>query len=182
MLTEAQNDAGESHYIAPCWEESLNEEILAYSNSTAMPHTGWQPLISSFIDAFRAGVDASQMTPRSGNFAGAMWYRGVLKSCSGDVPAGSGAAADAINWAVVLPAGSDGYSVRATSNGQDLGSTPAQAGLNYGSVPGVAAGAQKLELLDGSGSVIATASSAVDVSAGPVGSFCNYNYLVDSLV
>lgn len=176
-----QNDAGESHYIGTCWTEALNEEILEYGNSQTYPHNDWQPLISSFIDAYKNGSDASQMTPRGGSPIGAMWYRGVLTSCSGDVPRSSGAAVDAVNYAVVLPAGSDGYSVRVSSNGKELSTTPAQAGLNYNSVGGMTTGSQKIELLDGSGAVVASATSLVDVVQGPVGDFCNYNYYVAGL-
>lgn len=121
------------------------------------------------------------MAPPGDSPIGAMWYRGVLASCSGDVPRGNTAGIDAVNYAVVLPAGSEGFSVRVTSNGQDLGSTPAQGGLNYNSVAGVTPGAQSIEVLDASGTVVAKASSSVDVSEGPVGDFCNFNYYVAGL-
>ncbi|KAI1395445.1 glycoside hydrolase family 71 protein [Hypoxylon fuscum] len=175
------NDAGESHYIGPCWAEGLTEEILQYGNSDTIPHDGWQPLISSFIDAFKAGSHAGAMKPRSGSFAGSMWYRGVLTSCSGDKPRGSGAAVDAVNYAVVLPSGSSGLSVRVTSGGQVLATQPVSAGLNYNSVRGMTAGAQKLELVDGGGSVVASATSAVDVGNSPTNGFCNFNYYVAGL-
>ncbi|KAI1638380.1 glycoside hydrolase family 71 protein [Biscogniauxia mediterranea] len=187
------NDAGESHYIGPCWPEGLTEEILQYGDSAANPHAAWQPLVSSFIAAFKAGApDAGGMVPPGGGaFAGAMWYRPVTKSCTGDVPRGSGAALDAVNYAIVLPAGgssSDGMKVRVTSGGRVLATLPAQAGLNYGSVPGMVAGAQKVELLGPGGGgddddvvVVAAASSVVDVSDAPTDGFCNYNYYVVGL-
>lgn len=121
------------------------------------------------------------MKPRSGSFAGAMWYRGVLTSCSGDKPRGSGAAVDAVNYAVVLPSGSSGYSVRVTSGGQVLATQPVGAGLSYNSIAGLKTGAQKLELLDGGGQVVASANSKVDVSNEPTNGFCNYNYYVAGL-
>ncbi|OTA90693.1 glycoside hydrolase family 71 protein [Hypoxylon sp. CO27-5] len=176
------NDAGESHYIGPCWAEGLTDEILQYGNSDTAPHDGWQPLIASFIDAFKAGAtNVGSMKPRSGSFAGAMWYRGVLNSCSGDKPRGSGAAVDAVNYAVVLPSGSSGYSIRVTSGGQVLATQPVSAGLSYNSVAGLRTGAQKIELLNGSGQVVASANSNVDVSNTPTNGFCNYNYYVAGL-
>ncbi|KAG4222802.1 hypothetical protein PC116_g28726 [Phytophthora cactorum] len=176
------NDAGESHYIGPCWAEGLTEEILQYGNSDTMPHDGWQPLIASFIDAFKAGAtDVGAMKPRGGNFAGALWYRGVLTSCNGDKPRGSGAAVDAVNYAVVLPADSNGLSVRVSSGGQVLATHPVHGGLNYNSVVGMTTGAQKIELIDGSGQVIASANGAVDVTNEPTNGFCNYNYYVAGL-
>ncbi|KAI1445880.1 glycoside hydrolase family 71 protein [Annulohypoxylon stygium] len=176
------NDAGESHYIGPCWAEGLTSEILQYGNSDTMPHDGWQPLIASFIDAFKANATSvGAMTPHSGSFAGTMWYRGVLTTCSGDSLRGSGAAVDAVNYAVVLPQGSSGMSIRVTSGGQVLATQSVSAGLNYNSVKGMKTGAQKLELLNGSGQVVATASSKVDVSDSPTNGFCNYNYYVAGL-
>lgn len=176
------NDAGESHYIGPCWAEGLTSEILQYGNSDTIPHTGWQSLISSFIKAFKAGSkNVSAMTPTNGKFAGALWYRGVLTSCSGDKPRGAGAARDAVNYAVVLPAGSSGHSIRVTSGGQVLATQPASAGLNYNSVPGMKTGAQKIELVDGSGNVVASASGSVNVGTSPTNGFCNYNYYVSGL-
>ncbi|KAI2620511.1 glycoside hydrolase family 71 protein [Hypoxylon sp. NC1633] len=179
------NDAGESHYIGPCWPEGLTSEILQYGNSDTVPHNSWQPLIASFAIAFKAGATStSAMTPPDGApFTGAIWYRGILASsstCAGDRPRGAGAALDAMNWAVVLPAGASG-SVRVTSGGTTLATVPVAGGLNYGAVPGLATGAQKLELLDAGGNVVATASGAVDVAAEPTGGFCNYNYYVAGL-
>ncbi|KAI1464407.1 glycoside hydrolase family 71 protein [Daldinia caldariorum] len=176
------NDAGESHYIGPCWPEGLTEEILQYGNSATTPHAGWQPLIASFVDAFKAGAtDVGAMKPRGANFAGAMWYRGVLTSCTGAKPRGSGAAVDAVNYAVVLPAGSTGLRVRVSSGGRVLATQPVRGGLNYNSVAGMATGAQKIELVDGGGRVIASASGAVDVTNDPANGFCNYNYYVAGL-
>lgn len=181
-LTHQKNDAGESHYIGPCWAEGLTAEILQYGNSDTIPHTGWQSLISSFIKAFKAGSkNVSAMTPTNGKFAGALWYRGVLTSCSGDKPRGAGAARDAVNYAVVLPAGSSGHSIRVTSGGQLLAMQSVSAGLKYNSVPGMKTGAQKIELVDGSGNVVASASGSVNVGTSPTNGFCNYNYYVSGL-
>ncbi|KAI1094115.1 glycoside hydrolase family 71 protein [Rostrohypoxylon terebratum] len=180
------NDAGESHYIGPCWAEGLTPEILQYGNSDTMPHDGWQPLIASFVAAFKANATSgsAMAPPKSSSFVGAMWYRGVLTSCGGSgatPPRGSGAALDAVNYAVVLPQDSAGMSVRVTSGGQVLATHAVSAGLNYRSVTGLKTGPQKLELLDGSGHVVASADSKVDVSDSPTDGFCNYNYYVAGL-
>ncbi|KAI0151596.1 glycoside hydrolase family 71 protein [Xylariaceae sp. FL1272] len=180
------NDAGESHYISNCWPETLIEEEFAYGNSTENPHDGWQPLISSFIAAFKAGAsDTSAMVPPSGSpFVGAMWYRSILKSCAnngGSAPPGAGAAIDAVDYAVVLPEGSEGYQIRVTSGGQVLRTDDVSAGLSYNSIAGMVVGSQLLELLDGSGNVVASATSKKEVTDQPTNGFCNFNYYVDSL-
>lgn len=126
------------------------------------------------------------MVPSNGaSFAGALWYRGVLKSCvsnGGDgTPRGNGAARDTLVYAVVLPAGSEGFQVRLSSAGQVLATQSATSGLNYNSIEGLKAGAQLLELLDGSGNVVAKAISKVDVTDQPTNGFCNFNYYVAGL-
>ncbi|RYC62407.1 hypothetical protein CHU98_g3799 [Xylaria longipes] len=181
------NDAGESHYVGPSWPETVTEEILQYGDTDENPHTGWQPLISSFIDAFKGGAsDTSAMVPANGtSFAGAMWYRGVLKSClnnGGDgTPRGSGAARDTVVYAVVIPADSQGFQVRVSSGGAVLATQSVAVGLSYNSIEGLRTGVQLLELLDGSGNVIAKANSKVDVSDQPTDGFCNFNYYVAGL-
>ncbi|OTB02641.1 glycoside hydrolase family 71 protein [Hypoxylon sp. CI-4A] len=176
------NDAGESHYVGPCWAEGLTDEILSYGDSDANPHAGWQPLIASFVDGFKAGAaDVGSLTPHTGSFAGALWYRAVTKACGESLPEGAGAGVDAANYAVVLPADSTGFSVRITSGGNVIATQPVGAGLSYNSVPGLVTGAQKLELLDASGNVVASADSKVDVSDSATDGFCNYNYYVAGL-
>ncbi|KAI1146646.1 glycoside hydrolase [Nemania diffusa] len=181
------NDAGESHYIGPSWPETVTAEILQYGDTDVNPHTGWQPLISSFINAFKAGAtDTSAMVPVNGaSFAGALWYRGVLKSCLNNgadgTPRGSGGARDTAVYAVVLPAGTQGFQVRVSSGGQVIATQSIAAGLSYNSIEGLATGAQLLELLDASGNVVATATSKVDVSDQPANGFCNFNYYVAAL-
>ncbi|KAI1355417.1 glycoside hydrolase family 71 protein [Xylaria sp. FL0043] len=181
------NDAGESHYVGPSWPETVTPEILQYGDTDENPHTAWQPLITSFITAFKNGAsDTSSLVPANGaSFAGAMWYRGVLKSClnnGGDgTPRGSGAAQDTVVYAVILPANSQGYQVRVTSGGQVLATQSVSSGLSYNSIQGLQTGAQLLELLDGSGNVVAKANSKVDVSDQPTNGFCNFNYYVAGL-
>ena len=178
------NDAGESHYIGPCWAEGLPEDILQYGNSETNPHDGWQALVASFIAAYKNDVkDAEAMAPVGGApFAGAMWYRSATRACSGDVPRGAGAAVDAVNFAVVLPSGTTGQKLRVSSGGEAIAEIDLRPGLNYGSVPGLRTGAQAIELLGADGNVVASAASKVDASDSPNQyGFCDYNYFVSGL-
>ena len=184
------NDAGESHYIGNIWDESISgaDWIYAYSNSTNWSHEAWKPLVSSFIGAFKAGGDASTMTPPSGSTGvGAMWYRTIFASasCSSDPlgkPSSWDSAQDALNWAVVLPSGAKGYTARVSSGGNVVqDGIVLNPGLNYDSTPGLITGAQMVEILDGSGTVALTANSAIDVAADETDGICNFNYQVAAL-
>jgi glucan endo-1,3-alpha-glucosidase len=181
------NDAGESHYIGNLWAEGIPADELAYANQTGWPHSGWQPLITSFIDAYKNGDDSSAMAPPSGSAAvGAMWYRTIWMNatCASDPygkPTGWQAAQDAVNFAVVVAAGQTGLSIRVTSGGTILQTIPVSPGLNYGSVPGLQLGTQKVELINSSGSAILTANSAIDVTADTTTGICNFNYQVAAL-
>ena len=140
--------------------------------------------MASFIDAYKNGVqDPEQMKPHGdGAFTGALWYRSATRACSGDVPRGAGAASDAVNYAVVLPSGADGQSLRVSSGGETIAEIGLRAGLNYGSVPGARTGAQKIELLGSDGNIVAEATGKVDVSDSPNEyGFCDYNYFVSGL-
>lgn len=170
-----QNDGPESHYIGNLWLEQNNDtQPGLYATQADAPHTGWQPLISSFIQAFKGGSSSLEMTPVSGDWAGALWYKTMLQSsqCPNEgisqytvKPDGWEAGSDALNWAIVLPAGTIGYSVRFISNGVEIGVYDLVDGLNYGEVLGVQAGYQSMELLDASGSVVTGASGGRCVSA-----------------
>ncbi|KUM55726.1 hypothetical protein ACN42_g11512 [Penicillium freii] len=59
------NDAGESHYIGNVWNDGYDPAILAYANNDEWPHYAWQPLVTSFINAYKAEVTADQMQPPS---------------------------------------------------------------------------------------------------------------------
>lgn len=120
------------------------------------------------------------MKPRGNSPIGAMWYRGILTSCA-DKPRGAGAALDAVNYAIVLPANSQGMSIQVSSGNQVLSKVSAHGGLNYNAVGGMVTGPQKLEILGPDGNVVASASSKVDVSNSPQGDFCNFNYYVAGL-
>lgn len=76
------NNGPESHYIGNLWSES-NDDYLAslYSGST-WDHTAWQPIFTSFITAFKAGLPASKMAPPKNSSAvavGALWYKTILQ-------------------------------------------------------------------------------------------------------
>ncbi|KAK2755570.1 hypothetical protein FQN54_006510 [Arachnomyces sp. PD_36] len=171
------NDGGESHYISNLWEEAYTTvpEILEYANTDEWPHDGWQPLISSFITAFKAGKGADEMEPPGDEPIGAMWYRGMLKTCSENPPGNVESAIDSVNYAIVLPPASEGMSIRVSSGGNTLGETPAQPGLNYAAVAGMTTGEQKVELLDSSGSATLSATSGKDVTNDD---HCNFNFNV----
>jgi glucan endo-1,3-alpha-glucosidase len=181
------NDAGEGHYVSDnLWAEGLPQDILDYANADDWGHAGWQPLLASFIQAFAGEQSAAGIVPAGdAQVAGSMWYRALLKdaACARDPlgkPGGWQAAADAVNWAVVLKAGAEGYKVRVSSGGAELQTVDLGAGLNYGSTPGMGIGAQLVEVLDGSGTVVAKGAGKMEVQADSDG-ICNFNYQVAAL-
>ena len=177
-----QNDGGESHYIGNLWDEAYTSspEILQYANMSSFSHNAWQPLITSFVNAYKAGSSASEMTPPSGDSpVGAFWYHPTLKSCSGSGSISNiGSAEDALNYAVVLPSDSQGVSIRVASGGTQLSETNLNPGLNFAAVTGMTSGAQLVELVQ-NGNTIMTASSPSDVPANPTS--CNFNFVVVGL-
>lgn len=181
------NDAGESHYISELHVEGISDEIAAYANDADFSHTGWQSLISSFITAYKNGVGASGMRPTTGaDLVGSMWYRTILTtaSCADDddgKPSGSGAAKDAVNWAIVVNDGVTGATAQVWSNGVLIYKMALSAGLNYFSAPGMSTGIQYLEVVDANSNVLYSAQGTVSVSA-QAGDVCNYNYQVAELV
>ena len=164
------------------WSESSDSSIVYCEPGANFPHTAWQPLVQSFISAYKAG---GSMAPPSGATAiGAMWYKTMLQgaSCSGATePSGWSTGTDALNWAVVLPSGSSGMKVRATSNGNVLSTVSVNPGLNFGSPTGVQAGSQLLELLNSGGTVVMSATGGECVSSGCPASPYNMNYQVVGL-
>jgi len=125
------------------------------------------------------------MSPPSGATIGAMWYKTILQgaSCPNGVtkPNGFDSGRDALNWAVVPPAGPSGMKVRVTSNNVVLQTVGISPGLNYGSPAGVQAGEQKLELLDAGGEVVMTSSTGKPVSSRCPDGIFNMNYQVVGL-
>ncbi|EJF61327.1 glycoside hydrolase [Dichomitus squalens LYAD-421 SS1] len=175
------NDAGESHYIGNNWPEAISgaPAIQAYSNG--YDHTSWQDVLAPFITAYKAGKTSLKDVTPFGAFAGAYWYRPLLKgaSCSGDSlgkPQGWESAQDTINIAVLLPSNTSGTTIRVTSGGNVVANLATTAGLNYAAVP-ISTGAQKVELVDASGNVLGAGSSTQDVVADTSGT-CNFNYQV----
>ncbi|PLB53945.1 hypothetical protein P170DRAFT_504814 [Aspergillus steynii IBT 23096] len=173
------NDGGESHYIGNLWSESYTTvpEIVEYANTDKFPHFAWQPLIGSFIRAFKDGKSADGMETGSESPIGAMWYRGMTKSCS-DQPSNADAARDTVNYAVVLPPLWEGITIRVSSGGNVLTTSPASPGLNYAAVEGMVGGQQKIEVLGKDESVMFSATSGDDVTDGGK---CNFNFHVVEL-
>jgi glucan endo-1,3-alpha-glucosidase len=110
-----------------------------------------------------------------------MWYRTLMTSasCSSTIQ-NYQQGKDVINFAVVLP--SAGYTINVYSNSVRIGSFAGVAGLNYNAVPGLrVGGGQRLEIVDGSGSVVSSAAGTKNVAAQSANSVCNWNYEVVGL-
>ncbi|CAG8983304.1 hypothetical protein HYALB_00007432 [Hymenoscyphus albidus] len=160
------NDGPESHYIGNLWpEQNSDAEPALYASSTKGNHKGWQPLIHSFIVAFKQGAkDISQMTLPPGTtspFTGAIWYKKVLSgaNCPGATkPDDYEAAKDKITWAIIV----DSSATFVVSSGV-VPDVTLSAGMNFGEFD-LKAGPPRMTL-KGNGVVIATASG------GP----CAYN-------
>ncbi|CAM1506137.1 Fc.00g057780.m01.CDS01 [Cosmosporella sp. VM-42] len=177
------NDGGESHYVGNIWPEADSNTQVAKYASSSVPHSAWQPLIRSFIRAYKAGQPASAMTTSSGTVLGAIWYKNILQSssCPNDSkPQGFSAGTDAVNWAIVVSQSNLGYRVRVTSNGAVMATTALSAGLNYGTTS-INAGAQVVQVIDSSNKVILTAQGGRDVSGGCPDGIYNMNYQVVGL-
>ena len=175
------NDAGESHYIGNNWPEAISgaPAIQAYSNG--YDHSAWQAVLAPFIAAYKAGKTTTADITPFGEFAGAFWYRPLLKdaACAGDnlgKPQGAENARDQINIAVLLPSNTTGATLRVTSGGKVVANLATTAGLNMAGVA-ISTGAQKVELLDASGNILGAGSSTQDVTAD-TSSTCNFNYQV----
>lgn len=192
-----KNDGPEGHYIGNLWYEQNNDTLpYRYANAIEWPHSGWQPLIASFITAWKAGKLASEMEPPAGTPAvGALWYKTILQSsvCPASAnadtlissyslpPDGFDTGTDELNYAVVLEAGASGYSLQAWSNGVALTPVDLVPGLNYGSFTGVQAGYQRMELYY-NGAVVLAASGGRCISAGCPDCIYNMNPQVVPLV
>jgi glucan endo-1,3-alpha-glucosidase len=185
VQVQTWNDAGESHYIGELWSEGLTPEILEYANQEEHPHQGWQPLVASFIQAFKDGDDASLMRPRNGQVvAGAVWHHEFLtqSGCSSDRASGSGAALDAVNWAVVAGSELTDHYVQVWSGGQMIAHDRISPGLNYKSVRGVNTGAQVIQVVDAQGVVLAEGGRSTKGIAAQSSGLCNLNFQVEEVV
>ncbi|KAI0774388.1 glycoside hydrolase [Fomes fomentarius] len=174
------NDAGESHYIGNNWPEAIAgaPAIEAYANG--FDHTAWQHVLAPFTTAYKAGKTSINDVTPWGDFAGAFWYRPLLKdgSCNDGLgkPRNFQSAEDLINIAVLLPANTNGTTIRVTSGGNVVAGLETKAGLNFASVP-IKTGAQRVELVNGSGQILGVGSSTQDVVSSTNG-ICNFNYQV----
>ena len=169
-----QNDGPESHYIGNIWpEQNSDPEPGIYATELHASHAGWQPLIASFITAFKARGSASSMTPPgSAPVVGAIWYKTILQTstCPNNAPkpAGFEQGTDSINWALVLTSSSaaQGWSAVAYSDNTQIGQWNLKPGLNYAAATGLRAGIARLEVRDGSGNVVKVAAGGRCVSSG----------------
>ncbi|GME50427.1 putative glucan endo- -alpha-glucosidase agn1 protein [Neofusicoccum parvum] len=177
------NDAGESHYIGNVWQEGIAScpDIGRYTDG--YDHKAWLHVIAPFIAAFKAGAThPSQILP-FGSFTGAFWYRDRLADthCPGDCmgrPSGCENAEDAVNFAVLLPHGTQGVGINVWSGGELLASIPGQPGLNAHSVKGVKTGPQRVELIK-DGAIMGAGDSPVNVTGeADEDKTYNYNYHV----
>ena len=175
------NDAGESHYIGNNWPEAISGSPAIKTYTNGYNHTAWQAILAPFIAAYKAGkTDATDVTS-FGEFAGAFWYRPLLRDakCAGDGlgrPQGAENARDQINIAVLLPSNTTGVTMRVTSGGNVVADLATTTGLNMAGVA-INTGAQKVELVDASGKVLGAGSSTQDV-VSDTSSTCNFNYQV----
>jgi len=160
-------------------------------------HTAWQPLIQSFIGAYKAGGSQTTMYPTaSGSYIqGAIWYRTVFSAakCLNDdgkfdskignqqyyeKPDGFNSAQDNLNWAILVPHGAVGYTIKLYSNGKLLMSKGLSSGLNYGSVGQLDSGSQTALITDPNGSTYMVASGGVCLASGCPQFIYNMNYQV----
>lgn len=177
------NDWSESHYIGEFYEDAtFGSAETGYD--TGCNHTAWQSVLGPFITAYKASATTvSSIVPPEGLSAvGAMWYRPILTTatCDSDSlgkPAGWENALDAVNFAVLLPEGAAGIKINVMSGSTLIGSFDGIAGLNYGTVEGMVAGAQSIQVVGGTGTIVAQAASPSDVLA-EANDVCNFNYVV----
>lgn len=175
------NDAGESHYVGNFWQEQIAGSTIGdYSNG--FDHKGWLQIVTPFIKAYKDGATSiSEISPPSTKPVGALWYRTLLSSasCSSSI-SNYQSALDTVNFGVILP--STGYKINVYSNSNLIGTFPGQKGLNYNSVLGLAAGSgQKIEVIDSSNNVVASATGTKSVLAESSNAICNWNYEVVGL-
>ena len=175
------NDSGESHYIGNCWPEAIAGVPAIQAYADGYDHTHWQDVLAPFIVAYKNGATSLSDVVPFGEFAGAFWYRPLLKSatCADDSlgrPDGADNALDQINIAMLLPADSSGVTLRVSSGGNVVATLDTQPGLNMAAVP-IQTGAQSVQLVGPDGTIMGAGSSTQDVVAETTG-VCNFNYQV----
>ncbi|KAH7060931.1 glycosyl hydrolase family 71-domain-containing protein [Macrophomina phaseolina] len=165
------NDGPESHYIGNLWREQNNDtDPSRYAMQANQPHDGWQPLIGSFIQAFKDEKKPSEMKP----FDAVCPWDG-----SGQYfvkPDGFSNGVDALNFAAVVPG--SGYSVELYRNGDHILQAELHSGLNYGTLPGLKAGYQKMVIKDALGATKRVATGGPCVLDGCPDCIYNMNLFV----
>jgi glucan endo-1,3-alpha-glucosidase len=167
---QSWNDGPEGHNIGNLWpEQNTDSQPALYMRD----HSAWQPLIHSFITAWKQGAGVGSMVPPSGGIgAGAMWYRslpadahcinddGIVDSAQQffQRPYGWDSISNNINWAIVVPGSVAGSLLKVYSNGQLMHTSTVTTGFNYGSIVGRNPGTQYIQLVNTAGSVLMTAS------------------------
>ncbi|KAF4500771.1 Glucan endo-1,3-alpha-glucosidase agn1 [Fusarium agapanthi] len=166
------NDGPEAHYIGNLWTEQNNDtQPYFYANQETWDHTGWQPLDSSFVNTYKTGQSASQMTPMNGDvLVGAAWYRTELldvkcpyegNDAYYNKPDGWDDDVNYLYYAIILiPSYGSGYKVTVSRTTEHT--APLNPGMNYSYGAGeVQTGAQRITVKDPSGNVIYTATGGI---------------------
>lgn len=189
------NDGPEAHYIGNLWVEQNNDsQPWAYANQELWPHQGWQPLVSSFIDAFKNNILPGAMEPQSDEVAvGAAWYHTiqpytVICPYDGaglyyDKPSGFSNGSNSLYYMVVADTGiASGWKIHITT-GTTTKTVSLNGGINFGYSDGdVAVGAQLIQVTDASGAVKYSATGGMCVSSGCPNLIYNMNYQVLPLI
>ncbi|OJD38735.1 glycoside hydrolase family 71 [Diplodia corticola] len=195
------NDGPESHYLGTIWPEMNNDtDPSRYATQSAAPHTAIQPLLSSFIAAFKSTLGPADMQPqgpaKDKPAIGALWYKSILASTacpdehSGELhdakPDGYAVAADVAAWAVVVADDADDaaeLTLRGFSGGQQVGDVvDLVPGFNFGNFSALRAGKQCMEVRDKAGALVAVARGGGDVSGDCPDGIYNLNPQVVGLL
>ena len=174
------NDAGEGHYVGNFYQSQIAGTAEG-DYADGFDHTGWQQIITPFIQAYKSGATSGAQISASSAPVGTMWYRTLLTSasCSSTIQ-NYQQGQDTINFAVILP--SSGYTIEIYSNSQLIGSYTGTTGLNYNAVPGLQLGSgQEMIILDSSNNQVASATGTKIVAAQSSNATCNWNYEVVGL-
>ncbi|TAQ88748.1 hypothetical protein B7494_g2922 [Chlorociboria aeruginascens] len=187
------NNGPESNYFGNIWPEQNSDTDAAKYANDEWDHSGWQPLITSFMQAWKSDSPSSAMQPPSDQPIGALWYKTILQDavCPANnspeeeqysaKPTGFDSGVNQLNYAIVVEPGATGYTLQAYTNGVALASVPLNPGLNYGAFPGAQAGFQMLQIIsEGNISMVATGGRCI--SPGCPDCIYNMNYQVIGFV
>jgi hypothetical protein len=92
-------------------------------------------------------------------------------------PDGYDSGNDYLNWAIVMAEGAEGYALQFNIFGT-ITSTAVSPGLNYGSLEGLATGAQSIKLINSQGVIVMTAVGDLCIDSGCPDEIYNMNYQV----